>query len=101
MSDDRDAELTAPPQRDIDAWRIEAETCLRFGGSGLGRFRWPQAILSLIAENDRSQAALARSGNLAAMCRQDMQGRLLDDEHRRAFDVLGCIQREALGGNND
>ena len=28
---------------------------------------------------------------LATMCRNDMQGRLHDDEHRRAFDVLGQI----------
>jgi hypothetical protein len=40
-----------PTRRDIDAWRLEAETCIRFGGvEKLGRFNWPLAVLSLIAE---------------------------------------------------
>ena len=46
----------APPsRRDIDAWRVEAETAIRFGGVGrLGKFDWPRVVLSLIAEWERS-----------------------------------------------
>lgn len=32
---------------------------------------------------------------LAHDCRSDMQGRLADDEHKRAFDVLGSIEQRA------
>jgi hypothetical protein len=32
---------------------------------------------------------------LARDCRSDMQGRLVDDEHRRAFAVLEAIYRKA------
>lgn len=32
---------------------------------------------------------------LAHDCRSDMQGRLADDEHKRAFNVLGSIEQRA------
>ena len=32
---------------------------------------------------------------LAHDCRADMQGRLLDDEHKRVFNVLGGIETRA------
>jgi hypothetical protein len=32
---------------------------------------------------------------LAHDCRSDMQGRLVDDEHKRVFNVLGSIERRA------
>lgn len=43
-----------PSHKDIDAWRLEAETAIRFGGvHRLGQFNWPQAVLSLIAELEK------------------------------------------------
>jgi hypothetical protein len=46
-----------PSQKDIAAWRLEAETAIRFGGvHRLGQFNWPQAVLSLIAELEKSNA---------------------------------------------
>jgi hypothetical protein len=36
-------------------------------------------------------AALDEIGRIAMRCRMDMQGRLADDEHKRAFNVLGRI----------
>lgn len=53
------------------------------------------------SEIERLRAALARCANLAGMCRIEMQGRMLEDEHKRAFHVLGAIQLEALGGNDE
>ncbi len=47
-----------PTQRDIAAWRLEAETAIRFGGvRRLGQFNWPVAVLSLIAELEKHNAA--------------------------------------------
>ena len=47
------ATTIVPNQKDIDAWRLEAETAIRFGGvHRLGQFNWPQAVLSLIAAAD-------------------------------------------------
>lgn len=40
-------------------------------------------------------AALDDIGRLAMACRMDMQGRLADDEHKRAFMVLGSIAAQA------
>lgn len=40
-----------PGRRDIEAWRLEAETAIRFGDvKRLGQFDWPRAVLSLITE---------------------------------------------------
>jgi hypothetical protein len=43
-----------PTQGDIEAWRMEAQTRINFGGVRLGEFNWPQAVLSLIAEVEKS-----------------------------------------------
>lgn len=49
--------IIVPSRKDIDAWRLEAETAVRFGGvHRLGQFNWPQAVLSLIAELEKSTA---------------------------------------------
>lgn len=48
---------SAPTPRDIEAWRLEAETALRFGGvSRLGQFDWPRVVLSLIQEWEKNNA---------------------------------------------
>jgi hypothetical protein len=44
-----------PSRRDIDVWRLEAETAIRFGGvHRLGQFNWPWVVLSLIAEWEKN-----------------------------------------------
>ena len=44
-----------PTQREIDAWRASAEQAICFGGFKLGEFNWPQAVLSLANEWERSK----------------------------------------------
>lgn len=40
-----------PGPKDIEAWRMEAETAIEFGNAQrLGQFNWPWVVLSLIAE---------------------------------------------------
>ena len=41
------------------------------------------------------EAALARIDAIASSCHSDMQGRLADETHRRAHDVLANIARTA------
>lgn len=41
------------------------------------------------------EAAVDDIGRQALSCWMDMQGRLLDDEHRRAHDVLGFIVKRS------
>jgi hypothetical protein len=48
-----------------------------------------------------AHAALDEIGRLAMACRMDMQGRLLDDQHKRAFDVLGSIVKQAAAALPD
>lgn len=38
---------------------------------------------------------------LAHDCRSDMQGRLVDDEHKRVFNVLGSIEQRAGEATRD
>ncbi len=47
------------------------------------------------AEIARLQEALDEIGRVAMSCWMDMQGRLVDDEHRRAHGVLGSIAKAA------
>ncbi len=58
-------------------------------------------LLACAHEIERLRAILARCGNIAGMCRMEMQGRLADDEHQRAFRALGLIQMNALGCDDD
>ena len=53
--------------------------------------RADQAIKSATASEWRLREVLLDIAKLAADCRRDLQGRLQDDEHRRAFAVLGAI----------
>lgn len=46
-----------PGQRDIDAWRTQAETAIELGGVKLGEFDWPWVVLSLIQEWEKNNAA--------------------------------------------
>jgi hypothetical protein len=49
-----------------------------------------------MSEREKLMAeALRAIFELAWKCRSDMQGRLVDDEHRRAFDVLASIYFKA------
>lgn len=48
-----------------------------------------------VDENERLRLALDEIGRVALACWMDMQGRLADDEHRRAHNVLGSIIRQA------
>ena len=56
-----------------------------------------QTVAALQAELDAStDAQKLREGmveiyRVANACRNDMQGRLIDDQHKRMFDVLGAI----------
>lgn len=51
MADPLHQTTIVPTRRDIEAWRVEAETAIRFGGvERLGQFNWPMVVLSLIAE---------------------------------------------------
>lgn len=53
----QDKTTIQPTQRDIDVWQLEAEHAIRFGGvERLGKFNWPQAVLSLIAERKKATA---------------------------------------------
>jgi hypothetical protein len=49
----------------------------------------------LKADNDRLRMALDDIGRLALLCWMDMQGRLEDDQHKRAHQVLGNIVKSA------
>ncbi len=46
-------EPITPTQREIQAWRLMAETYRNFGGVRLGDFDWPWVVLSLIAELEK------------------------------------------------
>jgi len=63
--------------------------------------RADQAIKSATASEWRLREAMTVIAKLATDCRRDLQGRLQDDEHSRAFAVLGSIEdraRAALKG---
>jgi len=45
-----------PNQRDIVAWRAQAEAIQKFGGVKLGEFDWPWVVLSLIQEWEKNNA---------------------------------------------
>src|SRR2546423_88303 len=47
---------------------------------------------------ERMYGALVLIGRLAEACRSDMQGRLQDDEHHRAFRILGAITDRVRDG---
>ncbi len=49
----------------------------------------------LTDENHRLRLALDDIGRLAVSCWMDMQGRLVDDEHKRAHEALGSISKAA------
>jgi hypothetical protein len=55
----------------------------------------PRIYADLVRENAELQTALDEIGRLALGCWMDMQGRLVDDTHKRAHDVLGSIARRA------
>lgn len=50
-------------------------------------------------EIDRLRAIIIEVGVIASMCRHDMQGRLSDDEHHRAFRALTQIVNECKSAN--
>jgi hypothetical protein len=52
-------------------------------------------------EVEQLRACLRHLASLASMCRHDMQGRLMDKVHHRAFDVLGAIEQVALSNIGD
>jgi hypothetical protein len=46
-----------PTRRDIDAWRLQAETAIELGDvTRLGQFNWPMVVLSLIQEWEKNNA---------------------------------------------
>jgi hypothetical protein len=45
------------------------------------------------------ESKLVEIGRLAMECWIDMQGRLLDDEHRRAHGVLGSIVKQVAASS--
>lgn len=54
-----------------------------------------RGIIARDVEIARLQAALDEIGRVATSCWMDMQGRLVDDEHRRVHGVLGGIATTA------
>jgi len=46
-------------------------------------------------ENDQLRSALEEIGRAALACWSEMQGRLVDDEHRRAHRALASIAKTA------
>lgn len=54
-----------------------------------------ESIVDLTNENARLRATLDEIGRQAMACWMDMQGRLADDEHRRAHRALGAITKAA------
>lgn len=56
---------------------------------------WLGALKAPLLPETGLKRALAEIAQLASDCRSDMQGRLGDSEHRRAFDVLGNIAQRA------
>lgn len=54
-----------PNQKDIAAWRLEAETAIKFGVRRLGQFDWPWVVLSLIQDWEKTNTSEQHPTKLA------------------------------------